>query len=266
MPAKENIQTRWSDRSRIFGLPITFTKYSMSDDRIFCEKGLLNMKFEEILLYRVRDISMKITLGQRIFGVGSILLQSSDKTAPVLEIKNVKNPRQVKEMIHQQVEQVKEQRRMRFGEDIDFSIRLFKGGYKVCLFPSAWVYHKRRTDWRKFYRQVYNFGIARINLYKKYPDSLKVVHLLPAVFTLGCLVLLLGALVCPWALLPLVLYALLIGIDASRANRSLRIGALAIFASFIQLLGYGCGFLVAFWRRIVRGKDEFSAFQKTFYK
>ena len=116
MPAKENIQTRWSDRSRIFGLPITFTKYSMSDDRIFCEKGLLNMKFEEILLYRVRDISMKITLGQRIFGVGSILLQSSDKTAPVLEIKNVKNPRQVKEMIHQQVEQVKEQRRMRTME------------------------------------------------------------------------------------------------------------------------------------------------------
>lgn len=119
MPAKENIQTRWSDRSRIFGLPITFTKYSMSDDRIFCEKGLLNMKFEEILLYRVRDISMKITLGQRIFGVGSILLQSSDKTAPVLEIKNVKNPRQIKEMIHQQVEQVKEQRRMRFGEVLE---------------------------------------------------------------------------------------------------------------------------------------------------
>ena len=119
MPAKENIQTRWSDRSRIFGLPITFTKYSMSDDRIFCEKGLLNMKFEEILLYRVRDISMKITLGQRIFGVGSILLQSSDKTAPVLEIKNVENPRQVKEMIHQQVEQVKEQRRMRFGEVLE---------------------------------------------------------------------------------------------------------------------------------------------------
>ena len=156
--------------------------------------------------------------------------------------------------------------RMRFGEDIDFSIRLFKGGYKVCLFPSAWVYHKRRTDWRKFYRQVYNFGIARINLYKKYPDSLKVVHLLPAVFTLGCLVLLLGALVCPWALLPLVVYALLIGIDASLTNRSLRIGTLAIIASFIQLLGYGSGFLSAFWQRVVRGKDEYSAFQKTFYK
>ena len=156
--------------------------------------------------------------------------------------------------------------RMRFGEDIDFSIRLFKGGYKVCLFPAAWVYHKRRTDWRKFYRQVYNFGIARINLYKKYPDSLKVVHLLPALFTLGCLVLLVGALVCPWAPLPLGIYALLIGIDASLTNRSPRIGALAIIASFIQLIGYGSGFLAAFWQRVVRGKDEYSAFQKTFYK
>ena len=81
---------------------------------------------------------------------------------------------------------------MRFGEDIDFSIRLFKGGYKVCLFPSAWVYHKRRTDWRKFFRQVYNSGIARINLYKRYPDSLKIVHLLPAVFTAGILFFLLS--------------------------------------------------------------------------
>lgn len=82
---------------------------------------------------------------------------------------------------------------MRFGEDIDFSIRLYKGGYKVCLFPSAWVFHKRRTDWRKFFRQVYNSGIARISLYKKYPDSLKIVHLLPAVFTLGTLFFLIGA-------------------------------------------------------------------------
>ena len=119
MSTKDKITMKWSDRSRILGMPITFTKYSMSDDRIFCEKGLLSVKFEEILLYRVRDISMKITLGQRIFGVGSILLQSSDKTAPVLEIKNVKHPRQVKEMIHQQVEQVKEQRRMRFGEVLE---------------------------------------------------------------------------------------------------------------------------------------------------
>lgn len=62
---------------------------------------------------------MKITLGQRIFGVGSILLQSSDKTSPVLELKNIKNPREVKEMIHRQVEEIKVQRRMRFGEILE---------------------------------------------------------------------------------------------------------------------------------------------------
>lgn len=119
MSTKDKITMKWFDRSRILGMPITFTKYSMSDDRIFCEKGLLSVKFEEILLYRVRDISMKITLGQRIFGVGSILLQSSDKTSPVLELKNIKNPREVKEMIHRQVEEIKVQRRMRFGEILE---------------------------------------------------------------------------------------------------------------------------------------------------
>lgn len=119
MSTKDKITMKWSDRSRILGMPITFTKYSMSDDRIFCEKGLLSVKFEEILLYRVRDISMKITLGQRIFGVGSVLLQSSDKTSPVLELKNIKNPRKVKEMIHRQVEEIKVQRRMRFGEILE---------------------------------------------------------------------------------------------------------------------------------------------------
>lgn len=121
MRADNSIKTLWSDRSRILGMPITFTKYAMSEDRIFRETGLLSIHFEEILLYRVRDISMKITLGQRIFGVGSILLQSSDKTAPTLELKNVKDPRTVKEMIHRQVEEIKLQRRMRVGEILDDS-------------------------------------------------------------------------------------------------------------------------------------------------
>lgn len=155
---------------------------------------------------------------------------------------------------------------MRFGEDIDFSIRLFKNGYKVCLFPSAWVYHKRRTDWRKFFRQVYNSGIARINLYKKYPDSLKLVHLLPAVFTLGVLFFLIGSLFCTWSLLPLGLFCLLIFTDSSIQNKSIKIGFLSIIAAFIQLLGYGCGFLDAAWNRLVLKKEEFSAFEKTFYK
>lgn len=155
---------------------------------------------------------------------------------------------------------------MRFGEDIDFSIRLYKNGYKVCLFPSAWVYHKRRTDWRKFFRQVYNSGIARINLYKKYPDSLKLVHLLPALFTLGIAFLLVGSVFCIWSLAPLAFYCLLILIDSTWENKRLKIGLLSIIASFIQLTGYGCGFLVAAWNRLIRKKGEFAAFQKNFYK
>lgn len=156
--------------------------------------------------------------------------------------------------------------RMRFGEDIDFSIRIFKGGYRCRLFPDAWVYHKRRTDLKKFFKQVHNSGIARINLYKKYPESLKLVHLLPGLFTLGTAVLLLGAFLCPWALLPLALYALLVCMDSTWQNQSLRIGLESVAAAYIQLLGYGTGFWRAWWKRCVRGKGEFEAFKKNFYK
>ena len=156
--------------------------------------------------------------------------------------------------------------RMRFGEDIDFSIRIFKGGYRCRLFPDAWVYHKRRTDLKKFFKQVHNSGIARINLYKKYPESLKLVHLLPGLFTLGTAVLLLGAFLCPWALLPLALYALLVCMDSTWQNQSLRIGLESVAAAYIQLLGYGTGFWRAWWNRGVRGKGEFEAFKKNFYK
>ena len=164
--------------------------------------------------------------------------------------------------------------KMRFGEDIDFSIRIFKAGYRCRLFPGAWVWHKRRTDFRKFFRQVYNSGIARINLYKKYPESLKLVHLLPMVFTLGvlamlllCIVLLVLSPATAWLpLLPLALYALLIFADSWRQNGSMKIGALSISSAYIQLMGYGFGFIESWWKRCVCGKSEFSAFEKTFYK
>jgi glycosyltransferase involved in cell wall biosynthesis len=156
--------------------------------------------------------------------------------------------------------------RMRFGEDIDLSIRVYEAGYKVCLFSSAWVYHKRRTDWKKFYRQVYNSGIARINLYRKYPASLKPVHCLPAVFTLGTAFLLLGSIFCLWSLSPLFLYAALVCADSALQNKSLPIGILSVVSSYIQLTGYGCGFFSGVWNRIVLKKGEFSAFGKTFYK
>lgn len=156
--------------------------------------------------------------------------------------------------------------KMRFGEDIDLSIRIFKGGYSCRLFPGAWVWHKRRTDLKKFFKQVYNSGIARINLYKKYPESLKVVHLLPAVFTLGVVFVLLSSLICPYALLLLAMFAIIIFTDSSIRNRSLWIGMLSVLAAFIQLTGYGSGFLSAWWKRCILKKDSFSAFEKNFYK
>lgn len=188
---------------------------------------------------------------------------------------------------------------MRFGEDIDFSIRIFKNGYSCRLFPDAWVYHKRRTDLKKFFKQVHNSGIARINLYKKYPESLKVVHLLPAVFTLGVALLfmlfmigMIGELLAFYlmftadhpcvtgemalivlcffimltALLPLLLYSLVVYIDSAIRNRSLKIGLLSIAASFIQLIGYGTGFWRAWWQRCALRRGEFEAFRKNFYK
>ena len=171
----------------------------------------------------------------------------------------------------------------RFGEDIDFSIRIFKAGKRCRLFPEAWVWHKRRTDFRKFWKQVYNSGIARINLYKKYPDSLKLVHLLPMVFTVGttCLLLLIlsglfllcipilniiGSLLVMIGLMPLLLYSIIICVDSTMQNNSLKIGLLSIAAAFIQLTGYGCGFISAWWKRCVCGMDEFSAYEKNFYK
>lgn len=156
--------------------------------------------------------------------------------------------------------------KMRFGEDIDFSIRIFKGGYACRLFPEAWVWHKRRTDLKKFFKQVHNSGIARINLYKKYPESLKLVHLLPAVFTLGAVFLLLCSLLWAGSLTPLLIFALIICVDATRCNKSLKIGLLSVVAAFIQLTGYGTGFIRAWWKRCVGGKDEFAAFEKNFYK
>lgn len=174
--------------------------------------------------------------------------------------------------------------KMRFGEDIDFSIRIFKAGCRCRLFPEAWVWHKRRTDMRKFFRQVYNSGIARINLYKKYPESLKLVHLLPMVFTVGVILLFLAACVgrvmmvygapehfyCWYAfvlacLSPIILYSLLVMIHSAVVNRSIRIGFISVGAAFVQLMGYGFGFIQAWWKRCLWGKKEFSAFDKNFY-
>ncbi len=106
----------WKDRKRYLGMPLSFTRYAISDDRLFLSEGFLNIKDEEILLYRVRDLSLTRSLGQRMFGVGTIVVTSSDKSQPILQIKNVKNPAEVKELIHTQVEEMKIRRRVRVNE------------------------------------------------------------------------------------------------------------------------------------------------------
>lgn len=113
------MDTIWTDRKRHFGLPISFTKYSLSEDRLFRETGLLNLNEEEVLLYRVRDVSLSRSLWQRIFGVGTITVHSSDKTSPTLEVINVKDSKSVKELIVTNVEKAKEERCMRATELLD---------------------------------------------------------------------------------------------------------------------------------------------------
>ena len=110
------IEQLWKDRKRYFGLPLSFTRYAMSDDRLFVSVGFLNIKDDEILLYRVRDIDTSRSLWQRIFGVGTVTVMSSDKTMPTLVLKNIKDPVFVKELIHKQVEEMKIRRRVRVGE------------------------------------------------------------------------------------------------------------------------------------------------------
>ena len=156
--------------------------------------------------------------------------------------------------------------KMRFGEDIDFSYRIVEAGYKTALIPDAWVWHKRRTDFRKFFRQVYNSGIARINLTKRHPGTLKLVHLLPTVFTLGVIGLLLLSMFCIFALIPILFYSAVIFLDSSLKNKSLWVGLLSIPAAFVQLMGYGLGFIESWWKRCVLKQDEFTAFEKNFYK
>lgn len=146
-----------------------------------------------------------------------------------------------------------------FSEDIDMSMRIKNAGFTIALLRNCPVYHRRRLSWRKFARQVYVFGMSRITLQLLYPGSLKAVHTLPALFLLGSVALLaLAIFVSPWWLLPLGIYAAALLVDALIQTRSLKIALLALPASFIQLYGYGAGFLRAWFTKILlrRGRNE----------
>lgn len=155
--------------------------------------------------------------------------------------------------------------KMRFGEDIDFSLRLLQAGFKTSLIPDAFVYHKRRANFRQFFKQVFNSGIARIDLHLLHPGSLKLVHSLPACFVMGVAVILILSLFYPILLLLLISYSIIVFIDSLIKNRSIKVALCSIASSWVQLVGYGSGFISAFWNRLILKKGEYNAFEKKFY-
>ncbi|MBQ9493304.1 MAG: PH domain-containing protein [Oscillibacter sp.] len=107
-----DIRYIWQDRKRYFGLPLSFTRYRLSDDRLFIETGVIRFQEEEIMLYKIQDLHLSISLGQRLFGVGTVSVLSNDQTAPRVDLVNIARPKRVKELIHQHIENSKRQRRV----------------------------------------------------------------------------------------------------------------------------------------------------------
>ena len=141
------------------------------------------------------------------------------------------------------------------GEDIDLSTRIRKAGFQTRLIPEAFVYHKRRVDLQKFFKQVHIFGQARISLYKQHPESLKAVHFAPALFTVFVIGMLIISIWRPWVLALLGAYLIILFVDSTAKNKSIKIGLLSIVTGLVQLIGYGTGFLRAFWSKVVLGKE-----------
>lgn len=158
---------------------------------------------------------------------------------------------------------------MRFGEDVEFSIRMINHGFRVGLIPDGWVFHKRRTDFKKFFKQVHNSGIARINITVRHSSTLKVTHFFPASFLTYILIASGYAIAVPngvWAFIPLAIWAMVIFLDATARMRSVGIGALSVVAAFVQMVGYGSGFVRGLITRVILNRPEHGAFEETFYE
>ncbi len=140
-----------------------------------------------------------------------------------------------------------------FSEDIDMSTRIRLDGFSIALFPDVKVFHKRRVDFRKFWRQVHVFGMSRITLQLLYPGSMKLVHWLPALFVIGALAMIIVSFFWEWALIPLAVYILALWIWGIVSTRSLKIGTMGVGASLVQLSGYGTGFIRAYVWKILLG-------------
>ena len=109
----------WRDKKRILGMPISFTRYALSYDRLYVTVGAINIRDDEVLLYRVRDISVRRSLWQRMANLGTVTVNTTDKSTPIVVLKNIKDPLIVKELIHENAEEMKIKRRIRLGETIN---------------------------------------------------------------------------------------------------------------------------------------------------
>lgn len=143
-----------------------------------------------------------------------------------------------------------------FSEDIDMSTRIRRNGYRLTLYPEVKVFHKRRVNLKKFWKQVHVFGQSRITLELLYPGSMKLVHWLPALFTVGAAALLIGSIWWPWLLIPLGLYIAALWIGGLIATRSADIASRGVVAAMVQLTGYGTGFIKAYFTRIILGRGR----------
>lgn len=157
--------------------------------------------------------------------------------------------------------------KMHPGEDMVFAIEVIKRGFETRLISSTHVFHKRRISFKKFYKQVFGFGKTRYLISCHYPETFKIFFLLPTVFTIGLILLIfLGGLYSPIFLLPIATYALLILCDSAIKTKSIKVSLLAVASSFIQLCGYGLGFIITLCKHRIFGKDEFGVFEKGFYE
>jgi len=156
--------------------------------------------------------------------------------------------------------------RMHPGEDMVYAIELIRKGLSSGLIPEAYVYHKRRTSFRKFFRQVYGFGKTRYIISRVYPETFRLFFLFPTLFVAGVIALVILSFLSAWLwILPFLLWSLMILVDATVRQRNLAVGILAVLASLIQLTGYGTGFFKAWVEGGVLGRDEYGVFDRGFY-
>ena len=159
---------------------------------------------------------------------------------------------------------------LRHGQDIELSHRIHSSGAVVKFIPDAIVFHRRRTSLKKFFRQVFNWGVARVNLGKISPEMLEPIHFLPAIAVIILAIILIGALIIPNVFLPIALLGIfgLLGLSiiAALQKSSIKTAYYSLFTIPIQIIGYGIGFIISYIKRFIFNKGTWTGFTKKYYE